>query len=178
MTGPRRNSSQERREGTVPQRFLSSLLMVASLCLGCGMKAGSSPEMRLPDPDVARAALEAALDTWKADRQVTGKTIGANPAIGVVDTLQAERPLLDYEILGALGALPEARPFAVRLVLGSPREEVATRYMVLGENPLWVFRQEDYELILHWEHKMTDDELEGLSGQSSPPPVSTVEEQE
>lgn len=48
----------------------------------------------------------------------------------------------------------KARPFAVRLVLDKPSETVATRYLVMGQDPLWVFRQEDFERMLHWEHKM------------------------
>jgi hypothetical protein len=60
----------------------------------------------------------------------------------------------------------KARPFAVRLILGEPREIVATRYLVLGLDPLWVFRQEDFERMLHWEHKM--------DGTAGPPSVGSV----
>ncbi len=28
------------------------------------------------------------------------------------------------------------------------------RFLVVGIDPILVFRQEDYELISHWEHKM------------------------
>ena len=60
--------------------------------------------------------------------------------------------------VGPLGAVDNVRPFAVRLLLDTPAETITTRYLVVGQDPLWVFRQEDYELILHWEHKMTDEE--------------------
>lgn len=136
------------------------LLLAAVLASGCARDAAPTAALQPPDPDLSRTALTTALDAWKSGRRAAGALLGDDPAVGVVDTLQAERPLLDYEILGALGTLPEARPFAVRLELDDPPETITTRYMVLGNNPLWVFRQEDYELILHWEHKMSAEEHE------------------
>jgi hypothetical protein len=62
--------------------------------------------------------------------------------------------LLSYEIVGPLMTIGKARPFAVRLDLGAPPETVSARYLVIGQDPLWVFRQEDFERMLHWEHKM------------------------
>ena len=47
-------------------------------------------------------------------------------------------------VVGPLGAEDNVRPFAVRLVLDAPAETITTRYMVVGQDPLWVFRQEDY----------------------------------
>ena len=26
--------------------------------------------------------------------------------------------------------------------------------MIVGIDPLWIFRHEDYDLLLHWEHQM------------------------
>ncbi len=151
----------------------SRALVSAWLCLsltiaggfGCGKSDDSALPLPVPDLEPSRAALGVALDAWKAGRRIAGPPIGANPAVGVVDTLQADRPLRDYKILGALGTLPEARPFAVELHLDDPPEQITTRYMVLSKDPLWVFRQEDYELIIHWEHKMSPEDQE-----SSPEP--------
>ncbi|OJW13033.1 MAG: hypothetical protein BGO49_19685 [Planctomycetales bacterium 71-10] len=118
--------------------------------------------MQRPETRTASDALAKALGAWKAaGRKTEGGLIGSAPKVGVVDTLQRERPLADFEILGPLFPLAEARPFAVRLTLDEPREVVTARYVVLGSDPIWVFRHEDYELILHWEHKMTPEESEG-----------------
>ncbi len=68
--------------------------------------------------------------------------------------LRTERRLLDYEVAGPLMVVGKSRPFAVRLVLDAPRETIAARYIVMGRDPLWVFRQEDFDRMLHWEHKM------------------------
>jgi hypothetical protein len=129
-------------------------LAVASFVAGCGDARRGPEEFVAPCLESAKAALVASLDAWKADRRASGVMIGSKPAIGVVDSARADRPLLDYEIVGPLMVAGKARPFAVRLVLDEPREAVATRYLVMGQDPLWVFRQEDFERMLHWEHPM------------------------
>ena len=129
-------------------------LVVATMPTGCGGTGRDSADLVPPDLAASNAALVVALDAWKADRRTSGVLIGSKPSIGVVDSTRTDRPLLDYEILGPLMAIEKSRPFAVRLVLDSPRETVAARYLVLGRDPLWVFRQEDFERMLHWEHKM------------------------
>lgn len=142
---------------------VASLVLCMCLTLGCR----NEPEpMRPPETELARASLAKVLEAWKAGQRAGGRLLGSAPKIGVVDTLQGERPLADFEILGPLFPLAEARPFAVRLTLDSPREVVTARYVVLGVDPIWVFREEDYQLILHWEHKMTPDEVERV-----PPPA-------
>jgi len=157
-----------RRTGKAGERRLSApsssliVLVCASLTVGC---RGEAERMGPPPPELARASLAKALEAWKGGR-AGGPLIGSSPGVGVVDTLRQERPLLDYEILGPLYPLAEARPFGVRLTLDSPREVVTARYIVLGVDPIWVFRDEDYQLILHWEHKMTEGE-----GGGTPPPA-------
>ncbi len=129
-------------------------LAIASFAAGCGDAPRGPAEFVAPGLESSKAALVASLDAWKADRRTSGVMIGSKPSIGVVDSTRTDRPLLDYEVVGPLMVVEKARPFAVRLVLGGPREAVETRYLVMGQDPLWVFRQEDFERLLHWEHKM------------------------
>ncbi|MHC5538230.1 hypothetical protein ACYOEI_08375 [Singulisphaera rosea] len=113
--------------------------------------------MTIPSPASAKAALIASLEAWKSNDRRSGIVIGGKPPIGVVDSTRPERRLVDYEIVGALMSSEKARPFAVRLTLDEPRETVMTRYLVIGREPLWVFLQEDFDRMLHWEHKMDDE---------------------
>ena len=129
-------------------------LIVGLFAIGCADSGRDGVDLAVPDLSPSRAALAASLDAWKAGRRASGVLIGSKPSVGVVDSTRTERPLLDYEVVGPLMPVEKARPFAVRLVLGSPRETVDARYLVLGQDPLWVFRQDDFELMLHWEHKM------------------------
>lgn len=126
------------------------LLLIA---LGCDAST-SSPSPAVPPVATAETALRDSLDAWQGGRRDPGGLIGSGPAVGVVDTLRPERPLIGFDILGATGSDGPARTFAVRLQLGEPAEELDASYLVLGRDPLWVFRREDYDLILHWEHKM------------------------
>lgn len=133
--------------------FLSALLIFA---FGCTTDV-ADPAKPI-SVETADRALVATLVAWKSGRRDTGEFLGSKPAVGVVDTLRRLRPLRDYEVVGPLAAVDNVRPFAVRLVLGEPSETVTTRYLMVGQDPIWVFRQEDYDLIFHWEHKITDQE--------------------
>jgi hypothetical protein len=65
--------------------------------------------------------------------------------------------LEDFEILGEVPGAT-ARCFAVRLKLREPVGDEKVRYAVFGIDPLWVFRQEDLEMLSHWEHPMPPEE--------------------
>ncbi len=134
------------------------LLYVGAAIVAAGCTSNVPGPAKPPPVVAANDALVTTLRAWKSGRRDTEKFLGAKPTIGVVDSLRRLRPLIDYEVVGPLGAVGNVRPFAVRLVLDAPAETITTRYLVVGQDPLWVFRQEDYELILHWEHKMTDEE--------------------
>jgi hypothetical protein len=136
------------------RRLAPGWLVVALLATGCGSRKHDPVELGPPDLESSTAALVASLDAWKADRRASGVMIGSAPTIGIVDAMRIERPLLEYEVVGPLMVVEKGRPFAVRLVLDAPRETVAARYVVIGRDPLWVFRQEDFDRMLHWEHKM------------------------
>jgi hypothetical protein len=126
-------------------------LCLLVICLGLAGCGGRPDATRyVPAEAVAREALEAGLRAWQ-DGQPPGRVAGSSPAIEVVDTLR--RPgqrLASFEILGEVpGNGP--RCFAVRLALANPGEIVTERFCVLGIDPLWIFRQEEYEMFLHWE---------------------------
>jgi hypothetical protein len=137
------------------RRKILGLLATAALATGCHGADRGPADFNAPELGPARAALVASLDAWKAGRRESGVLIGAAPAIGIVDSLRTDRPLLGYEVVGPLLAVAKGRPFAVRLELDSPREAVDVRYVVMGRDPLWVFRHDDLDLMLHWEHKMS-----------------------
>ncbi len=49
------------------------------------------------------------------------------------------------------------RRFQVKLSLAEPDESRVVAYCVFGEDPMWVYRSEDFDLIMHWECPMPDD---------------------
>jgi hypothetical protein len=61
------------------------------------------------------------------------------------------RRLKTYTVLGlAPGDGP--RVFTVQLSLDGPAAEVRARYYVIGIDPVWVIREEDYDMLNHWDH--------------------------
>lgn len=113
-------------------------------CLGCG---GRTAESYVPANDVARAGLERALQSWHAG----GAAGRIEPAAGRQAVLQAVdrdwsagRKLAAYEILSELPREDGPRKFSVRLTLVGVAAPVEVTYFVVGQDPIWIFRDRDY----------------------------------
>jgi hypothetical protein len=77
-----------------------------------------------------------------------------SPAVHLVDTQsQPGQKLAAFTVLGPTTGEAH-RCYAVRLTLDNPREEVRARFVVMGLDPLWVIRYEDFETLAHWDHSM------------------------
>ncbi|MFM8723826.1 MAG: hypothetical protein ACKON9_01735 [Planctomycetaceae bacterium] len=129
------------------------LLAVSGWWWTNGIATVRSDEQFIPEDFVCQVALRQAFDAWLAGA-AAGPVSGTVPLVHVTDSSRvSQRPLLAYEILGRVpGNAPSC--FAVRLQLDQPPEERRERFVVIGIDPLWVFRHEDYDLLLHWEHPM------------------------
>jgi hypothetical protein len=125
------------------------LSLVLCVTFGCADKTKNYT----PSVSAAENALKQGLDAWQAGKP-PGEIPGTRPAIQVVDVgRKPEQTLTGYRILGETRG-PSGRTFAVSLKLANPDEELKTQYIVVGIDPLWVFRQDDYELLSHWDHHM------------------------
>ena len=127
------------------------LSLFAALLTGCGDPAARY----VPSPTQAVTAVKASLDDWKKGLPA-GPVSDTKPTVFVVDSQRRELTVLsDYQILGEVpGNAP--RCLAVHLRWANPEKEERARYVVVGIDPLWVFRQEDYDLLAHWEHPMEE----------------------
>jgi hypothetical protein len=110
----------------------------------------------LPDSEVARKAVETSLRKWhdSPDLPPTSK-----PSSSVVFVDQQRRPgrrLLAFAVLGESEA-EGCRRFLVKLSLAEPDESLLAAYYVFGQDPIWVYRREDLDMIMHWEHPMPAD---------------------
>ena len=139
-------------------RFRSSkILVVASILAACG--CGSEPPPIVPDSALSRKALDAAMSAWKQGRP-TGQIESTSPRIQVIDAHRVPGQTLErYEVLSDT-ASPRARTFSVRLHMKNPDERVMERFLVVGLDPVLIFRQKDFDLIMHWEHKMEPETLD------------------
>jgi hypothetical protein len=130
-------------------------LTLSACTAGCTSRPGNA-ERYVPEPAIARAAVEAALNEWQLGRP-PGEIKGLSPAVQVVDThRKAGQQLEKFEILGEVGG-DAGRCISVRVALADPHEELRIRFIVIGINPLWVFRDEDFTMLTHWDHPMTDE---------------------
>lgn len=133
---------------------LSSLALVGVCLSGCSSGDGTGRERFVPSVDAGRKALESVLDQWRAG-QIPTYLNDCVPQVGIVDSSRrADRPLESYEILGEVPGQEGHRCFAVKLSFAEPASEERARYLVVGIDPLWVFRAEDFDLLTHWDHVM------------------------
>jgi hypothetical protein len=121
--------------------FVIALVSLA----GCG--GDSAP---LPSIASARQALRVALDGWQAGKPASSLA-EHEPKIEVVDfEWRAGETLASYS-LGADAPGQGTQIFTVSLTLkGQPSKEV--KYMVLGINPLRIYRDEDFTRAMNMEN--------------------------
>ncbi|MGN6547059.1 MAG: hypothetical protein ACTHK7_18535 [Aureliella sp.] len=150
------------------------LALVAVIGSGCRRKV----EDYIPEPQLAESAVRRALSAWQAG-EPAGPIEDAQPAIFVTDTNRNPKQRLQgFEILGETPGR-SGRTYVVELALAAPAEKVPVErvpvervpvekvkaeYIVVGIDPLWVFRREDYELLMHWDHYMPEETGETQTG--------------
>jgi len=140
------------------------------LAAGCAVIAagcGETPSTArfVPTPEAAWQALDVALRSWREGRPAGKVERRTNPAVMLVDTCRL--PGQTLESFTILGETPGEGPrcFAVRVRLENPADEQRLRFVVFGVDPLWVYRYEDYEMMIRWQ---CNSEERGGKGSLSP----------
>lgn len=123
-----------------------NLLMIGCATLatawttGCG---GNSRERYLPSATVAKDTLVKVLDAWKTGAPYQSITT-SKPAINIFESRWRDgKKLESYEILEEVKNADQPQ-FKVRLQIAGQPEETTT-YLVIGIDPLNVFRDVDYK---------------------------------
>ncbi|MBX9584205.1 MAG: hypothetical protein K2X87_28230 [Gemmataceae bacterium] len=138
--------------GSRPPLAWAALVLLAA----AGCDRNPRAEDFVPPEEAARAALDAYLRAWAAG-STADPVPGTRPPVQVADELRSKgRTLSGYTILGPTPA-DAPRCFAVQLKLGNPPAEVRERYVVVGIDPVWVWRYDDYLMITRWEHPVPAD---------------------
>jgi len=139
-------------------------LSVTIFAAGCQPPAPEGFARFVPAPEIARQALSTALEGWR-EGKAAGLIETVSPHVYLIDKrLRDGRKLDSFEILGEFPA-DNARGFAARLKFAGegPDEPALARYLVLGIDPLWIYRQEDLEMFLHWMHAMDEPKGDEIS---------------
>ena len=139
------------------RRLVPAVIWVVAGACACGCRDEPAGFDRfVPEAGTARAAVAAALESWrKGDAAGRGRRRSAPRSTSWTSSGGRVRRMTAYEILGEFPA-ENARGFAVRLTFDDTDEKPIVRYLVVGTDPIWVFRQEDYEMISHWTHPMEE----------------------
>jgi hypothetical protein len=122
------------------------LVALAVISSGCG--GGSAP---IASTEVARKALQASLEAWK-DGKPASSLAAETPRIEPVDfEWKARKTLLNYEI-GEVVSGQGTQTFAATLTIKGEPAARRVRYMVLGLDPVLVFRDEDFDRFMNMDN--------------------------
>jgi hypothetical protein len=131
--------------------WLKRLTIVPGILLFLASGCGSGGPPITPRGDEARVAVESALSAWR-DGSPYDK-LEAKPAVRVVDSAWREGQKIDaFEILDEEGRDDGTKAFSVKLSSSKPKGEKNVKFVVYGQDPLWVYREEDYQRMLQMDN--------------------------
>lgn len=143
--------------------WLSSGLAVV-ICSSCGTASRPDPERYLPNPGDARRAVEESLEGWRNVPAPESTAAKAGPVTFVDQTRKPGQRLREFAILGVAAGVDGCRRFQVKLALEEPDETIFASYYVFGQGPIWVYRAEDFEMMMH---------MDPMTKEASPPAPAT-----
>jgi hypothetical protein len=131
---------------------------VIGLTLVIGSSCGpSSPPDRashLPTAEAAGQAVETALRAWQESPDVERTVTAIRPIMFVDQQQPPGQRLIKFNILGESPGHEGYRRFRVKLFLEHPGESIVVSYNVFGQGPIWVYRAEDLDMIMHMDKSM------------------------
>lgn len=138
--------------------ILGLLVGGASLALSTACGTGPRPDRgwHLPEPDVAYRAVEDALRAWRDSPLIERTTPSIRPVMFVEQQQPPGQRLREFDILGETQGYEDQgyRRFLVRLSLSEPEDSLVAAYYVFGQGPIWVYRSEDFDMIMHMDKSM------------------------
>ena len=124
-------------------RPIRSITLALVLLAGCGSNTEKSYH---PPAATSRDALTGALDTWKEGRENPGLLDEFEPNLQVADPSWADgRKLQSFEIVSEEQIPDGPQKFTVKLTLADVPEPQTVTYVVLGKDPIWIMREEEYQ---------------------------------
>jgi hypothetical protein len=125
--------------------LLGGLVVMTGLACALGTAGCDRAETRyIPAADSARASLEAALTAWK-NGAPHEPVKSQDTSITMFDSRWRSKAKLErFEITEELPPSPH-RAFRVKMRLAKQKADEETTYLVIGIDPLLVYRSEDYE---------------------------------
>jgi hypothetical protein len=110
---------------------------------GC---SSSNKNAYVPSEDAGKQALETALSAWKDGKSIGTIQLPGSAAVQPQDSdWKNGKKLLSFTIQNELPSAEGPRQFPVQLKFDGAPKAIDTVYFVVGRDPLWVFRDRDYQ---------------------------------
>ena len=122
---------------------------------GCEQGGEAKTPAFVPTWEEARQAVESALSAWRDAPSPLPASFDIRAVQYVDKHRKPDQRLLSFQVLGQAD-IENIRQFTVRLTLEGDDSPQLVKYNVVGREPVWVFRLEDYEMFAHWEHAMPE----------------------
>jgi hypothetical protein len=131
------------------------LIVVLAVAIGPACRRDPRPATRVrpPGAQAARRAVEQALAEWRDAPPLDLTTPALRPVMFVDQQRRPGRRLREFAVLGE-SEMEGSRRFRVRLSLADPDESTPVDYYVFGDDPIWVYRAEDFDMIMHMDKSM------------------------
>lgn len=120
----------------------------------CGRSTSPEPGSYLPDPRTAAHAVETALRAWRDSPDIERTVTAIRPVMFVDQQQPPGQRLTRFNVLGESPGHEGYRRFRVKLFLEQPDESIVVSYNVFGQGPIWVYRAEDLDMIMHMDKSM------------------------
>jgi hypothetical protein len=138
------------------RRWIRGILLCAAAAGCTGPDDRTDPSRYTPSWPEARAALIAALSDWHESSPPFPLSRTLKAIVFVDKQRKPDDRLRSFSILGQ-NEIENARQFTVRLEIEGEDAPRMVRYNALGRDPVWLFRLEDYEMMIHWQHPMNEE---------------------
>jgi hypothetical protein len=153
-----------RRPWAIPSSARLIVAFAIVFCPSCRQDGRPDPRGRLTDPQAARRAVESALEEWRKSPPHDLTTPTIRPVMFADQQRRPGRRLREFAVLGE-AEMDGCRRFQVKLSLADPDESILTAYYVFGQDPIWVYRAEDFDMIMHMDKTM----MEAQAAQAAEP---------
>ncbi len=112
----------------------------------------------LPELSDAHRAVESAMEEWRSSPETDTTSASRRTMIFVDRQRRPGQQLREFAVLGD-SVVENLRRFVVRLSLAGPDESTLAAYYVFGKDPIWVYRAEDFDMMMNMD--MMPDEPDG-----------------
>lgn len=137
---------------------LALFLMIAVLSVSSGCESGNS--QTTPRGVEARGAVERALTAWRDGKPYD--QFGSTPPVRVVDSAwRGGETIESFEIVDEEGRDDGTMAFSVKLVSNKAKKDRTVKFVVQGQDPFWVYREEDYRRMLQTERNSVAEKAKG-----------------